>query len=111
VDEKGRAQFLFTPSNTSNESAPLSALWYIRMDSSNTTTEYRLSLPAGTLAACLGKDQILAFTADALHTTTFAGEKYRSVPLPAPIQSVEAVLSGKLVVLKTVDGWQLLPIS
>lgn len=111
VDEKGRAQFLFTPSNTSNESAPLSALWYIRMDSSNTTTEYRLSLPAGTLSACLGKDQILAFTADALHTTTFAGEKYRSVPLPTPIESVEAVLSGKLVVLKTVDGWQLLPIS
>ena len=111
VDDKGRAQFLFTPSNTSDDEAPLSSLWYIRMDSSNTTTEYRLSLPAGTLWACLGPDKILAFTAEAVHTTTYAGEKYRSMPLEAPVESVEAVLSGKMVVLKTVSGWKLYPIS
>lgn len=111
VDSKGRAQFLLTPSNTSNDEAPLSSLWYIRMDSSNTTTEYRLSLPAGTLWACLGKDRILAFTPDALHTTTFAGEKYTSTPLDTRVESVADVLSGKIVVLKTVNGWKLYPIS
>lgn len=111
VDSKGRAQFLLTPSNTSDDEAPLSSLWYIRMDSSNTTTEYRLTLPAGTLWACLGRDRILAFTPEALHTTTFAGEKYVSAPFDTRIESVEEVLSGKMVVLRTVNGWKLYPIS
>jgi len=111
VDSKGRAQFLLTPSNTSDDEAPLSSLWYIRMDSSNTTTEYRLTLPTGTLWSCLGKDRILAFTPEALHTTTFAGEKYTSTPFDTRIQSVEEVLSGKLVVFQTVNGWKLYPIS
>ena len=111
VDSKGRAQFLLTPSNTSDDEAPLSSLWYIRMDSSNTTTEYRLTLPAGALWACLGKERILAFTPEALHTTTFAGEKYASTPFDTRVESVEEVLSGKLVVLRTVNGWKLYPIS
>lgn len=111
VDDKGRAQFLFTPSNTAQEEAPLSSLWYIRMDLSNTTTEYRLSLPAGSLWACLGKDGIITLTADAVHKTTFAGENHRSMPLSAPVESVEAVLTGKLAVLKTVSGWKLLSLS
>lgn len=110
TDGKGRAQLLLAPSNTSAENAPLSSLRYVRMDSPTSTTEYRLSLPAGTLWACLGSDRIIAFTQDSIETMTFAGEKKKTYTVDARIHSVTSVLSGRLAVLDTVSGWRLFPI-
>jgi len=111
VDKQGKVQMLLAPSNTADENAPLSSLWYIRMNNETDITEYRLNLPADTLGACLGDEQIVTFTASAVHTTTFAGERYRMTPLPSPVTAVAAVLPGKAAVLVTVDGLQLLPLT
>ncbi len=111
TDKRGKARFLLTPSNSSDIQAPLSSLWYIHMDTADSAVQYRLNLPAGTLWAAFSTDHITVFAENGIYTMTYAGENQRFYAIDTRIESVVAVLSGKLAVLNTVNGLKIFRLS
>lgn len=109
VDSQGRAQFLLSPANTEDTSTTLSALWYIRAEADGSTTEYRISLPAGCMRAALTDGGIVAFSTEGLHTMNASGDGYVFHKLPHAISSVGGIVPGQAAVIQSPDGTFLVP--
>ena len=111
VDSQGRAQFLLCPAGAEEGVSTLSALWYIRAEADGSTTETRISLPAGCIRAVLTQNGIAAFSAEGVHTMDSSGGNYAFHKLPHAVSAVTGLVPGQAAVVQSPDGVFLVPLQ
>ncbi len=109
-DSKGRMQCIFCPADPEG-SGVKTMLWYIRLEADGTTTQYRYSLPADTLAVCLTDRDIAAVTTSQLVRMPCQGGRTDSLDLSVQVSSVQVLENSHGLILRSGDQEYLLKLD
>lgn len=103
----GEARFLLAPSNTGDQDAALSTLWYI----SSSGQEYRIPLPSGCFKALIGASGLVAVTREGIYTMNIDGGNRAFSKMPFLIDRVAAVSPGNAMAVESGGLVYLVPLS
>jgi hypothetical protein len=102
-----QACFLLAPSNTGDQEAVLSTLWYIAAPGE----EYRIPLPSGCFRALIGSSGLVAVTREGIYTMQTDGTRRTFTKMPFLIDRVAAVSPGKAMAVESGGLIYLIPLA